>query len=1212
MKNIAYAFVRTNPLSYGELSQEKNANGTVVDTLTVNMINNTRSELRADGKTRTFTYGATLGPGGTTKAYLLKSYTDFNGNLTTLNYNADGFLSSRVDAKSHTTSYEYLNQGFPTGVITKITHPSDSQTTSSNIQYYYTDATGAYLDHVIDERSKLTTYKRNSGTLTTYEIDYPDTGIEKYTYNSFGQVLTHTMPSNTATGTTGGTENFFYDTCGLLLTYTPPPTGSDPSPALHPTKYTYDINDHLFTITDPRSKVTTLFHNEIGQTTVVREPDTDTSETVSAYNADGTLQSQNVQLTATTFALTSYTYDDYKRPLTVTDPLLHKTKFWYDKAGAGLSDLSHTDANPTQVVSPRGTITRTLYDANLRKDTVTAGYNTIDAATTNYDFDPVGNLTAVTDPKAQKTSYFYDARDRLIHVNDPIATDRNADNYTTSYTYDAASNKTLERRANDQTITYDSYDSMNRLLQMTVHQSPTPDAVSHYTWTKAGKLDTMTDPRSNLYNYDYDVLNRLITTTYPAGGGTETRLYDWSGNLATFKSRAGATQTFTYDSRDRETYNSWSTGNPQPRTIIYDDASRIKSCNTTNTFINFTYFDDNRLKTQEEWGTFNSATGVYYGDGTHRTLTYTYDADGNRASIAYPFLPAYEYEYTNRNQIMNMTWSYDNSKVVSYTYDKNGNWLTRTPGTNPASSFVFDPLNRVTNITHNFASPSSSKTLHYGYDEVGRTQYKQRDGGLADGYGYGLSEQVADFRVNGTVNLSTGAVSGGTLTSFVFDASGNRTKVTKAGVATNYDPANNLNEYTKVGGVSVTNGTLGNVSAYNGWSYSYDSQRRLSSADKSGVTSDFYYDGLNRQVARVINGVTTYSVWDGWTLAAEYGPGPVLRNRYIYAGNDLIRSPSPSGIYYYPDAQGSTVDLASDTGTLLEKYTYDLYGTPTYYNASGTVLPNGSAYDVEHLFTGQQWYPELGLYDLRNRAYHPGLGRFLQPDPIGFAGDPANLYRYCGNNPVNWSDPSGKTPLIGTAIGFVSGAVGGAITGYAQGGWEGLAIGSVVGGVVGAGVGTVVDFAGGFAGSAAADAVVAAALGTSSSVAGQAASSAATQLSQNNEISHNPMSDVNWGAAIGAGVTAPAGPLFEGVAAQGVGEVAAPWARAVGGGTLSGLFTAAGETLGAALWNNSRGLPIITTWGGERWGVGGPRFIVLVGQAEIDNYKKKHPKQKDH
>ncbi len=55
--------------------------------------------------------------------------------------------------------------------------------------------------------------------------------------------------------------------------------------------------------------------------------------------------------------------------------------------------------------------------------------------------------------------------------------------------------------------------------------------------------------------------------------------------------------------------------------------------------------------------------------------------------------------------------------------------------------------------------------------------------------------------------------------------------------------------------------------------------------------------------------------------------------------------------------------------------------------------------------------PELGLYDLRNRFMSPDLGRFLQPDPIGFKGDASNLYRYAGNDWGNRVDLLGLDPM---------------------------------------------------------------------------------------------------------------------------------------------------------------------------------------------------------
>jgi RHS repeat-associated protein len=59
------------------------------------------------------------------------------------------------------------------------------------------------------------------------------------------------------------------------------------------------------------------------------------------------------------------------------------------------------------------------------------------------------------------------------------------------------------------------------------------------------------------------------------------------------------------------------------------------------------------------------------------------------------------------------------------------------------------------------------------------------------------------------------------------------------------------------------------------------------------------------------------------------------------------------------------------------------------------------------LFAGREWIKELRLYDYRARMYQPELGRFLQPDPQEFAAGDYNLYRYCHNDPVNKSDPTG-------------------------------------------------------------------------------------------------------------------------------------------------------------------------------------------------------------
>ncbi|MFN7429003.1 MAG: RHS repeat-associated core domain-containing protein [bacterium] len=78
------------------------------------------------------------------------------------------------------------------------------------------------------------------------------------------------------------------------------------------------------------------------------------------------------------------------------------------------------------------------------------------------------------------------------------------------------------------------------------------------------------------------------------------------------------------------------------------------------------------------------------------------------------------------------------------------------------------------------------------------------------------------------------------------------------------------------------------------------------------------------------------------------------------------------------------------------------------------------AYQQTHLdnrlgFAGYVWDPWLKVYHVRHRVYDPFDTRWLQADPIGYAGGDTDLRRYCNGDPVNYVDPMG---LAGGAAGM--------------------------------------------------------------------------------------------------------------------------------------------------------------------------------------------------
>jgi len=740
-------------------------------------------------------------------------------------------------------------------------------------------------------------------------------------------------------------------------------------------------------------------------------------------------------------------FTDSQRLKSYTTPGGAKHTLWYDASNnlqedtlAGLTNYTYHNGSgsPTTSMTRKGYSgdylkSQNVYDSTRRFRTQAVDVNGV---TTGYAYDTgAARLYRTTAANGTQQDYRYctgSDRTALTYING-VASIR--------YTYDRAQLSDLIRKGylgstgfwQHYLLGYDAFGNMTRVqvcassAEQTGYTSPV--TLASYTYegnVNNGRLATMAYGNGDSVSYTYDAFDRQRTAAYNDG---TTYHYDYSGDndltrqYATDGSGAVTEQySYQYDSLGHLIHSRQSTANGaliQSTQHMYDAANRM----TSQTW----QFGTGLYRQQYTYTGQNSDDKV---DGTISAITTTVPGQSVITST---------YGYNDLRQLTSkgVTVPDQNGKQTkvydrSYTYDRIAadsgcNWMgTRlastgyTFGSNSRSfTYTYDDSGNITKVvTAGTKVPKAATLKEYGYDAQGQLVSEKNGSGTTFLYAYDTAGNIRSITKDGTVTKSFGYTNPSwpdLLTSVT--ANGTTKDVLYEGQSQTSDLPTSGNPVTYYNGKDYT--------------FTWTKGRQLASATVDGKQVSYTYD-----MSGVRSGKQVYTTSNQRTTTYTYTTlsGKVMRQQWETRNSDdtvyqamqslefvyddgnqpfamIYNDGSTSTLYYYVlNAQGDVIALLNANGTLAASYNYGAWGNYSVHGADGKKTTDATF--IGHInplrYRGYYYDRETRLYYLQSRYYDFANYRFINADgqfTDGFIG--SNLFAYCENNPIRYSDPTG-------------------------------------------------------------------------------------------------------------------------------------------------------------------------------------------------------------